>query len=43
MQHVADAHNNLINAHWSIGILFWVVILVGIVLFVKSAFGGPKE
>lgn len=31
------------NISWVIGIFFWVVILIGVVVFVRSAFKAPKE
>lgn len=38
-----------IDVHWSVGVLFWILILIGVVLFIKSIFGsgskgsGPKK
>lgn len=43
MQHMASGPGNFVDVHWSVGILFWVVILIGVVMFIKSAFGGRKE
>ena len=32
-----------IDVHWGFGILFWIVILVGVVLFIISVFGGGSK
>jgi hypothetical protein len=33
-----DMAGNHISIGWGIGVFFWLVIFVGIVIFVKSAF-----
>ena len=34
--------NNYVDVHWSVGVLFWVLILVGVFMFIKAVFGGKK-
>ncbi len=38
-----DVVNNPDGISWVMGILFWVLILIGLVVFLKSAFGGSKK
>jgi len=40
MHDVAHSHGDMT---WLIGIFFWVMILIGIVVFVRSAFKGSGE
>jgi hypothetical protein len=38
-----DIANNHGGITWVIGIFFWVMILVGVVVFVRSAFRGSDK